>query len=126
MAAVFSSCSKEQFSLLNGRYSGSIVLPDHFGNENILNLTVTLDNGRFEYTDDFRCNYGNGTYSIDGNSIYFNDITEHPKKTSYLWWRLDGNYHYTFDGERLTLTLDVDAGYSHHFILNKERAFYRD
>ena len=123
MAAVFTSCGKEQISLMNGVYSGTITVSDDNGSENILNLTVTLDNGRFEYSDDVNCNYGNGTYSVDGNNIYFNDTSEHQKPASFLWWRLDGNYHYTFDGERLTFTRALGDGSSHRFILRKSRMF---
>ena len=126
MAAVFTSCSEEQISLMNGVYSGSIIVSDDNGSENILTLTATLDNGRFEYSDDFNCNYGSGTYSVDGNHIYFNDTSEHPKQTVYLWWRLDGNYQYTFDGERLTLSRVLEGGSSHQFILTKSRVFHRN
>ena len=82
-------------------------------------MTMTMDNGRYTYSDNIPCNYGSGIYSIIGNKIIFKE-TSGPlyKLAVYLWWDLDGGYKYTCDGKKLILTREFD-NYSRTFIVTK-------
>ncbi|MDR2891354.1 MAG: hypothetical protein LBV18_07180 [Alistipes sp.] len=113
-AVAFSSCNKEPVSLLDGTYSGyltSVVADTPVISEpSDYPITLTLNQGKYTYDDGIPCNYGNGTFSTKRGEIRFNQTSGPVVKLAlYLWWDLDGEYEYTFNGEKLTITRTYDT-----------------
>ena len=99
-------CKKKNLNIEEGTYSGTLTVTYDSGFQKEFSTFVELGNSIYTCTS-----RGSGTYSIEKDKIVFND---EKFWTADFDWNLilDGQYDYTFTGEKLNISANKnDIGY---------------
>jgi hypothetical protein len=115
-----SSCDKTDRGIKEGIYKGIFSAVNSSGTEK-WQTTIELNNGKYFCLSDSNempaC--GSGTYTFDKKKIIFND--ENFWTANFDWnLILNGEYQYTFDGEKLEISSDKKKVGKYVYYLEKQ------